>query len=509
MSRSLYSKLHHRYGRRVSGAEREHQIATRLEAFNSEFSEDFDPTTLDVTRKSLKVIVVGGGFAGLMAAQILAARHKTIVFEARERVGGRVHTITDPHNMRLTEAGAELIGYAHPTWLTLAKRYGLGFSVWSSDGAFDALKLETPLVLGGRLLTRKENIDTYDEMNDKFKGMIEDAKRLRDPNRPWEDASLKELDNMPLSAWIANQRCSELCQKAMEVNFANTNGAPTNQQSYLANLALVKGAASPGNDDAFFTSSENIRCESGNDDLAKHLAQDICRMGGEVRLSRPVTQIAIKGAEVQVTDSDGKQEPADIVVLAIPPSLWCDSPQSGKCAVGPDIFQNYRITMGTAVKYLSQCPGRFWISEGFAPSGASEECGMTWEGTDNQMQLTGQNIGFSLFAGGDAANSAIREFDRDVQAGRRFYDVRIQKLYKSYGANRQATQFVCWPQKEWTMTGYSCPAPGDVFKVASKLADPFQDRIYFAGEHTCLPFFGYMEGALQSGRRVARAISRL
>jgi len=134
---------------------------------------------------------------------------------------------------------------------------------------------------------------------------------------------------------------------------------------------------------------------------------------------------------------------------------------------------------------------------------------MTWEGTDNQMQLSGQNIEFSLFAGGDAANRAIREFDRDVQTGRKFYDVGIEKLYKSYGANRQATQFVSWPQKEWTLTGYSCPAPGDVFKVASKLADPYQGRIYFAGEHTCLPFFGYMEGALQSGHRVARAISSL
>jgi monoamine oxidase len=509
MSRSLYAKLHHRYGKRVSGEEREHQIATRLEAFHSEFSDVFDPTTLEMRHKRLRVIVVGGGFAGLMTAQILAARHKITLFEARERVGGRVHTIIDPHNMRLTEAGAELIGYAHPTWLTLAKRYGLGLSVWSSDGAFDALKLETPLLLDGRLLTRKENIDTYNEMNDKFKGMIEDAKRVRDPNRPWDDASLRDLDEQPLSEWIAKQDCSELCRKAMEVNFANTNGAPTRQQSYLANLALVKGAARPGSDDAFFTSSENIRCESGNDDLAKHLAADICRMGGEVRLSRPVTQIDIKGGEVQVADSDGKQERADVVVLAIPPSLWCDSPQKGKCAVGPDIFRNNRMTMGTAVKYLSQCPGRFWIKEGFAPSGASDECGMTWEGTDNQMQLSGQNIEFSLFAGGDAANRAIREFDRGVQAGSRFYDAGINELYKSYGANRQATQFVCWPQKEWTLSGYSCPAPGDVFKVASKLADPYQGRIYFAGEHTCLPFFGYMEGALQSGHRVARAISRL
>jgi monoamine oxidase len=37
----------------------------------------------------------------------------------------------------------------------------------------------------------------------------------------------------------------------------------------------------------------------------------------------------------------------------------------------------------------------------------------------------------------------------------------------------------------------------------------FHPRLFFAGEHVCLPFFGYMEGALQSGTQAAQAISRL
>jgi monoamine oxidase len=61
----------------------------------------------------------------------------------------------------------------------------------------------------------------------------------------------------------------------------------------------------------------------------------------------------------------------------------------------------------------------------------------------------------------------------------------------------------------WTLTGYSCPAPGDVLRTGPLLAAPFEKRLYFAGEHTCLPFFGYMEGALQSGARAANAILRL
>ena len=132
---------------------------------------------------------------------------------------------------------------------------------------------------------------------------------------------------------------------------------------------------------------------------------------------------------------------------------------------------------------------------------------MTWEGTDNQTQLAGQVVELSLFAGGDAAMRGVEAFERGGQAGARsFYDEAIGKIYPTYARNRLDTRFVCWPHEDWTMTGYSCPAPGDVFQVSPNLAQPHEDRLYFAGEHTCLPFFGYMEGALQSGVIAARAI---
>jgi monoamine oxidase len=68
------------------------------------------------------------------------------------------------------------------------------------------------------------------------------------------------------------------------------------------------------------------------------------------------------------------------------------------------------------------------------------------------------------------------------------------------------TEFVPWPLEKWTGGGYSCPAPGEVCRVGPNLDRPLARRLYFAGEHTCLPFFGYMEGALQSGLRVAQHI---
>ena len=80
---------------------------------------------------------------------------------------------------------------------------------------------------------------------------------------------------MSLGDWIRGLHCSQLAKVALEAQFANTNGAPTSQQSYLANFALVKGAAAHGDPDDFFTMSENVKCAQGNDALAFALEADI------------------------------------------------------------------------------------------------------------------------------------------------------------------------------------------------------------------------------------------
>jgi monoamine oxidase len=56
-----------------------------------------------------------------------------------------------------------------------------------------------------------------------------------------------------------------------------------------------------------------------------------------------------------------------------------------------------------------------------------------------------------------------------------------------------------WEAYAWTRGGYSCPAPNQVTTVMRALNEPHHGRLYFAGEHASAPFFGFMEGALQSG----------
>jgi monoamine oxidase len=68
--------------------------------------------------------------------------------------------------------------------------------------------------------------------------------------------------------------------------------------------------------------------------------------------------------------------------------------------------------------------------------------------------------------------------------------------------NLVSEQFVNWPKIRFTRAGYSCPAPGQVTNAARKLIAGC-GRLVFAGEHTSMAYFGYMEGALESGLRAA------
>src|SRR5690242_15463112 len=77
-------------------------------------------------RKSGSVVVVGAGLAGLATAYELDRKGwKVTVVEARDRVGGRVHTFrTELDFGQVAEAGGEYIDANHATLLGYAKQFG-------------------------------------------------------------------------------------------------------------------------------------------------------------------------------------------------------------------------------------------------------------------------------------------------------------------------------------------------------------------------------------------------
>jgi len=57
------------------------------------------------------------------------------------------------------------------------------------------------------------------------------------------------------------------------------------------------------------------------------------------------------------------------------------------------------------------------------------------------------------------------------------------------------------------MASYYFPRPGGVLRWGPFWRAGYDDWFHFAGEHTCYAFIGYMEGALNSGYRLARRLA--
>ncbi len=504
MSRSLYARLHRKFGARPSGFDRVFRARSKVSKLIDRFHLD-ESFTIRRGRRQAKrprIAVVGGGFGGLSTGYQLRHVANVSILEASLRLGGRVWSRSDFTSGRTIEFGGELIGYNHPLWLGFAEIFGLGLSMITMDSAFDSLGLDSPLRLDGETLSQGQELKVYDDMNATFEILNEEAKALLDHvYEPWKVRDAERLDVEPLSSFLDRRKYdSPYTRRSLEAQFALNNGAPTKAQSYLANLALVAGAAvedERGNRPylmSYWQDTEVARCAEGNMALAEALASEITEVPeNRVLCGVPVTEILIKPNEVIVKTGGQSVEAYDYVVLAVPPSAW------RYISVQPEIPREYAMTMGTVLKYISNVDSRFWLKRGIAPSATDSALGMTWEGTDNQ--IGGESFELSLFAGGPAAQKAIER-----KGSRRYFDRGLNTIYPGYTEHVTKTSFIDWEQHPYIMGGYSCPGLGQVTTAGRDLSEPFQGRLFFAGEHVCVPFFGYMEGALESGLMAAQKI---
>ncbi|MFM9994996.1 MAG: flavin monoamine oxidase family protein [Phycisphaerales bacterium] len=485
MSRSLFARLAARHGPRIDPVTRRQFLAATLAASAAVLAGCALPRRDAGAKPSGKqIVVVGAGFAGLACAhELLNAGSDVTMFEARRRVGGRVLSFTDFVPGKVVEGGGELIGSNHPVWVAYAERFGLEFlDVTEAEDA------EFPIVLGGRRLSAAESESLYEEMDAALQRMNADAARV-DADQPWRTSGAAALDARTTKQWIESLDCAPLCRHGLTVQFASDNGQDVARQSYLGNLAQVKG----GGLETYWTESEVYRCRGGNQQLADRLADAVGRE--RIHMGAPVRSIEDRGERCVVTGADGRVVECDTVVLAVPPTVW------DRIDIRPALPAAMRPQMGVNVKHLSYVRSRFWRQAGLAPDSLTDgDVSMTWEGTDNQPGDEGACL--TCFSGGPAAE-AVRARVGDARAAA--YRGAIGSIYAGYADQVRATRFMDWPGDEWTRTGYSFPAPGQVTTVGPLLRAGV-GNIRFAGEHACYAFVGYMEGGLQSGLRAAKSV---
>jgi monoamine oxidase len=434
-------------------------------------------------RAAGRVLIAGGGFAGLAAAHELAsAGYDVHVFEARNRLGGRVISFHDLADGKTVEGGAELIGSNHPAWVSYAKKFDLPFLDVTEESG------ESPIVLDGHRLSNAEADALYDEMERGYAALNVAAAPIV-ADAAWTSPSADALDRQSVGEWIEASGLSDRCRRALHAEFEADNGVSTWWQSHLGNLTQIKG----GGLDKYWTDTEVFRCRGGNQQLAAKLAADL--PAGQVRLRTAVKQIRVRAGGVSVRLADGSTVDGDDVVLAVPPSVW------HKIDIDPPLPPQLTPQMGQNVKFLAVVRSRFWRRAGLTPNLLSDGPGqLTWEATDNQP---GPGVVLTAFSGGRAAETCRRWPAKGRANG---YLRALEIAYREVAREFERARFMDWPGDAWTLASYSFPAPGQVTTVGPILAEGL-GRLHFAGEHANYAFVGYMEGALGSGIRVASRLA--
>ena len=352
---------------------------------------------------------------------------------------------------------------------------------------------EEPIILGGKLYRGAEADKLYEEVDAVLAKLIDLARNI-DPVRPWTSPNAADLDARSFAQFVSEQQgLSEPARTLLLTGAEADNGVAADRMSLLGYLAMVAG----GGLQDYYELSETYRLADGNDALATALAQ---KLGDRIRFNAYVDAVRRTPQGVIVRTRGGDYYRGDALVLAAPPSTW------SRFQIEPPLHEALRPQMGENVKLILGLREPVWEKEGLTPEVTTDGIvGLTWAATES---TTGRGpVALTLFSGAAQAETLRRlpPAERRLQAV-----ASIAPAYPGLAEAVVSERFIDWPGFPLTRASYSFPAPGQVTAFGPTLVDGIVEEglppLMFAGEHTAYGFIGYMEGALSSGVRVARAL---
>jgi monoamine oxidase len=209
-------------------------------------------------------------------------------------------------------------------------------------------------VLNHKRLTAAESEQLWEDMTEALRRLDSDAAEIPDAFAAWEAPGAAAFESSILAEWIAGLDVSDLCKRGVDAQMVSDNGVACDWQSYLGNLAMIKG----GGLEHYWADTEVFRCAGGSDQLASNLARAI---GGErIHLRQPVSTMAVTDRGVRVTTSAAavrrglrrtRGAPADVESHHLHAPAPCrGTPQ-----------------MGSNVKFLMRTRDQYWKRAGLAP----------------------------------------------------------------------------------------------------------------------------------------------
>jgi monoamine oxidase len=378
----------------------------------------------------------------------------------------------------------------HTELLALIQEHGLGLASTAMVG-------DSTFLLSGRRTTTASRVPPLDAvaLGDLFDRLEDLVGQVR-PDAPWQGQDAERLDRLTAARWLADEVEHPDAQTFFPLFIGEMMAADPAAISVLHMAFYLRSGGGIRYLNAFEGGAQQWRIDGGAHLLTQALAE---RLGGRVRLAHPVSAIIQNDNEVVVhcpstIGGEASQFRADRVVVAVPPLL------AQQIEFQPAL-RRPRATpatgRGCAVKVHLGYPAPIWRERGLSGWSVSANGPLLSTVDDSPAdESAGVLTGFVTGAEASAFSALSPSQQRQAVLDH------TRQLFPELPAPTQCT-VTDWLAEQYSRGCYAALfGPGDWLRLGPTLTEP-HGRVHWAGTETSLEFFGLMEGAIRSGRRVA------
>jgi monoamine oxidase len=426
------------------------------------------------TRVDVDVVVIGAGFAGLVAARELGrAGLDVLVLEARGRVGGR--TWTDRRLGHDLELGGTWVHWVQPhTWAEMT-RYGRQIT--------RSPVVEEAYWLGAGGAPRAGTLDEFMALiADGQQAIVDDVRAAIPRGIDPTVGEIGGLDALSIQDRVDALGLAEEARGANEAVWVGHVNARLDQVGLAS--ALRWAAAAGGHWQLMHEASATYRVAGGMSGFTQAIAADVA---GQIRLGATVTRVAQTVGGAIVTCADGIETRARRVISTLPvnaiagiewvpalPGAWPRANAETVASQGIKVWVKARGPVPPFVAYASQRHPVCVLKTEFTGDDATVLVGFGPDHT--QLDVTSVH-------GVQAAVNAMRP-------GLQVLEVTGHD----------------WMKDPLSRTTWMTHRPGQLTRDLAGLQQP-AGVVHFASSDNASLWGGFIDGAIESGLREARRVA--